>query len=113
MLFHGAKRESDDERRALTFVAVDVDRAPVLLDHLPRAGQADPLAGEPADDIGRAMVALENARQVGGRDADAAVAGDVAGEPIAGRLGEDCWRGLPNERGSGHGRSQVTRKLTF
>jgi hypothetical protein len=55
-------------------VAVDVDGAPVLLDHLPGAGQADPLAREPADNIGRAVVALEDARQVGRRDPDATVA---------------------------------------
>jgi hypothetical protein len=85
---NGGKRESDGEGGALTFLAMDLDGAPVLLDDLPGAGQADPLAGEPADDIGRAVVALEDARQIRGRDPDAAVAhpdtGTRAAPPLNG-----------------------------
>src|SRR5262249_18313582 len=70
------------EARALRGRALDLDRATVLFDDLPRDPQAEPeTADVPVD--GGALEALEDARLIAGGDADAVVADDEDGASAA------------------------------
>src|SRR6185503_12655256 len=68
-----ARGEAHGEGAALADLALEGDRAAVLLDDLLRAGEADAGAGDAALDVTAALEALEDARLVGAGDADAAV----------------------------------------
>src|SRR5207248_6437281 len=73
-LTRGLDGELDGHGGAGALDAVDRDRAAVLLHHLARARQADAGPGDAPDHVAAAAEALEDARQVGRRDAQAAVA---------------------------------------
>src|SRR6185436_2659458 len=68
------RREAHGKGAALGDLALDRDRAAVLLDDLARAGEADAGALEAALDVGAALEALEDPPLVGAGNADAAIA---------------------------------------
>ena len=84
----GFERESDADGRASTFGAVDGDRAAVLRHDALASPQPEPAAGNSAGHVAAAAEALEDMRQVGGRDADTLIRDGEDGERAVGSLFE-------------------------